>query len=147
MSGAVRICAVCRRVLDLHTDMSGASYMHTIQDAAVADHPPEPIPMPDNYREGRCDFCNYDLPDFVLPVRDFSVPGSKVSMSLGDWATCAPCGKLIEGNRWNDLVARVAAAREGLELRTVGEGERTLIARLYRAVRRNISGNLRPISG
>lgn len=145
MSGAVRICAVCRRVLDLFTDASGASYIHTMQDTAVADHAPEPIPMPENYREGRCDFCNSDMPDFALPVRDFPVPGMGSSMSLGDWATCAACGKLIEGDRWNDLVTRVAALRESRELRAVGERERALIARLYRVVRKNITGSLRPI--
>lgn len=132
------ICAVCRRVLNMRgTSTTGFTFMHTMQDAAV-DHEPQPIPAPDGYREGRCDFCNTDHPVSVLPVRDFAFPGG-IDMSRGDWAACPACGELIDANRWVGLIERVA------ELRSMGPVERSAVARLYRVVRKNIAGSLRPI--
>lgn len=137
------ICAVCRRVLHNYIDETGAEYIHTEQDSP-ADHEPQPIRAPEGYREGRCDFCNHDWPEFVLPVRDFVPPGRPNEMSLGSWAACPTCGKLIDSNRWSDLVARVVALRE-LEGNPVSADQRAQIGALYRRLRKNISGSLRPI--
>ena len=144
MSQPVYICSVCRRVLDRHTftDGSPAEYHHTYQDFAAADHEPVPIPMPEGYTGGRCDFCNVDEVAFVVPARGFIVaPGLA---SDGDWAACSTCASLIERNRWNDLMARKLAVREvtGEVLLPI---EQTLTASLWRKLRRHISGSIRPI--
>lgn len=137
------ICAVCRRVLDVYTDADGVTWKHTLQDAQT-NHEPVPIPMPDDYREGRCDFCNQDDMAFRIPVQDFEVPGLDGHMSRGDWAACRYCARLIEGNRWNDLLTRVMAAREQRG-QDAGPEMRSWLSRLYRTVRKNISGSLKSI--
>lgn len=138
----IMICAVCRRVLDRYADEDGMGYRHTVQDQRIAIHAPQPIPMPDDYREGRCDFCNLDQMAFALPVRDFQPPGLSGHMSMGDWAACLDCARLIDGNRWTDLVTRVISIREGQFGETT---DPVHYNRLYRAVRKNISGSLRPL--
>lgn len=137
---ATMICAACRRVLAIRTDETGVSLVHTLQDAH--DHAPEPIPMPDGYREGRCDFCNRDDQSYLIPARDFGMDDRQ--MSSGEWAACDPCMRLIERNRWNDLLTRVLAVREQLGQETPPE-LRPALARMYRVLRKNISGSARPI--
>jgi hypothetical protein len=133
----IYICRVCRRVLDLYTDRDGVRLQHTFQDGMVADHEADPVPASQMEQRGRCDFCNADFPEFEVPVRDFIVPDLAGHASAGNWAACRPCAGLIEADRWNALLRR----------RDWGSPEREAAARrLWRAVRRNITGSIRPIS-
>jgi hypothetical protein len=140
----VYICEVCGRSLDLRSDAEGMALVHTAQDAA--DHEPVPVPMPEGWTGGRCDFCNGEPPTHVLPARDFAVPGyEEFGESLGDWAACADCAPLIERNQWSALVRRAADAQCALNpFASRAMVERHLTA-VYRRLRRNVTGALKEI--
>lgn len=140
----VFVCDICGRVLDLRTDEQGATYVHTFQDCP-ADHEPVPVEAPPGYRGGRCDFCNVDHPEFVVPVRDFPVPGLEATHnSLGDWAACAACAQLIKRNQWNALVARVVVLKKRAGL-PISDRAVSALRAIYRRLRENIKGAVRPI--
>lgn len=133
------VCRVCGRVLDY--DSGVQRYLHTTGDAD-ADHAPEPVRQTEaEVVVGRCDFCYVDHPEWVIPARDFEVvPGH---VSNGNWAACDECGVLIERGQWSALTRR---ARSGWEARH-GEMPANLAAslpRLYRLLRRNITGSKQP---
>lgn len=135
------ICRHCRRVLNHYADEHGVAYIHATQDQPADGHQPEPIPMPEGYNEGRCDFCNTDQPGFVLPARDFQVPGGH--MSLGNWAVCAECKPLIERDEWSKLTRRVLEKRAAMGGMT--EMFASVLPPLYRRLRKAISGPIRSI--
>lgn len=132
------VCGVCGRVLD---HRSGVGYQHTLSDAEVGH---EPVPVRQSEAEfvaGRCDFCFADFPQWIVPAHAFEVaPGH---MSNNDWAACNECAELIEGDRWTGLLRR---AKASWETRNGGmsPGVEANLGRLYRLLRRNISGSLQP---
>jgi hypothetical protein len=87
---------------------------------------------------GRCDFCYEDHPAWLIPARDFEVlPGH---FSGGDWAACDGCMALIEANSWSGLLRR---AKSGWESRhgAMPTEVSSSLPRLYRLLRKNISGS------
>ncbi|SDC25298.1 hypothetical protein [Actinokineospora iranica] len=138
----VIICRTCDTALDRHTDDQGASYQHTLA-AGPVDHDPVPVQAPPDWR-GKCDFC-LDTAEFVVPARDFTVPGLDRYMSLGNWAACSACALLIGANRWTNLINRAAATHHRRHGTEINEATRTHLGRLYRRLRANITGPIRPI--
>lgn len=135
------ICGICRRTLDVRTTSMSSFYQHTVMDFP-ADHLPQPIPMPEDYREGRCDFCSIDWPGFVLPVRDFQVPGHPNYASDGDWAACATCAALIKANKWEELATRSIKTSP----HAMSYAQIELLRDLHLTLRDNITGPIRPVS-
>ncbi len=133
MSDPVTICQTCRRTLDIVTNEDGGRYEHTTQDQP-ADHPPVPTSSDVQWR-GRCDFCNEDESTHTVPARDFELPGLAGHSSFGAWSACGQCVALIEANRWNEVVRRAVPST----------AEQDLARRLYRTLRKNITGPPQPI--
>ena len=135
------VCEICGRVLDYE---EGVGYLHTAGDSA-AGHEPMPVPQSQALVvAGRCDFCYADHPAWVVPARDFEVlPGH---VSNGDWAACSDCGRLIETDQWSALTRR---ARRGWEQihGPMPDHQSDALPRLYRLLRKNITGALRPNPG
>ncbi|MGH3985857.1 MAG: hypothetical protein ACRDTZ_00875 [Pseudonocardiaceae bacterium] len=142
MTFTIMICQTCGRVLAAKTFAEQTVvYQHTFQDSL--DHDARPTPMPPDYEGGRCDFCNLDHPSFTVPARSFVTPNTGYG-SRGDWAACATCATLIQRNQWTTLITRVVALAErdhGREVPTL----RTELGGLYRRLRTNITGALRPV--
>lgn len=137
-SPEVHVCNRCGRVLD-HEE--GVGFIHTISDAN-ADHEPEPVPVSEALVvAGRCDFCTRDFPEWVVPASEFEVtPGH---MSGDDWAACNECAALIEKDQWNALIRRAKAGWEDRNGPMPAELEGS-IPRLYRLLRRHITGSIKP---
>jgi hypothetical protein len=140
-----RACAVCARILNSWTDADTGEviYDHTPQDGAV-DHPAMPVEPAAIHTEYRCDFCNEDESAFILPVRDFLLPGTANAHSGTDWSACNPCAALIDLNQWSALKRRCEAVwrfRHGVDMDATRKQGLTI---LWRAMRKNISGSLRP---
>lgn len=133
------VCERCGRVLDHH---EGIGFVHTVGDAGM-DHDPVPVPVSEAVVVvGRCDFCYADWPAWVVPAGEFEVmPGH---MSSGDWAACDGCAALINSNQWSALIRR---AQQSWQIRH-GEPMAPPVAdglpRLYRLLRKHITGGLRP---
>lgn len=90
-----------------------------------------------------CDFCFDPNVTHVLPARSFVAP---LNMgSLGDWACCSVCANLIEKNRWPDLFLRVKNSwevKKGIVMHPLAQN---LIKNVYKRLRKNITGPVRPI--
>lgn len=138
----VIICQVCDQALHRINSADGMGYIHTTLDPG--EHAPVPVQAPPGWR-GRCDFCTDTVASFVLPARDFTVPYNPNASSLGDWAVCEWCALLINTNRWNTVLARAIAAHERIHGHPATDEHRTRLRSLYRTLRRNITGTLRPI--
>lgn len=147
----VMICRVCQRVLDRRESkiaLGSCCYQHNLQDRATdLDHLPDPIPMPEGFTGGRCDFCNLDGVAFELPVTDISMPlwaPLGYDNSAGNWAACAECGMWIAQGKWFALVIRVVTIAQlyrGKRLPTLLGDLRVM----YGLVRDHTTGPLRPI--
>jgi hypothetical protein len=142
-----RVCAVCGRVLDLH---SQHGWRHSLQDSAGADHPAVPV-EPDEIRPRyRCDFCNADTdtdtgPFYRLPARSFEMPGPIAGhMSHGDWAACQTCATLIRHNQWGVLLRHVTREKRPV---AAAAAVRAQLAPLYGRLQRNITGPLVRLGG
>lgn len=100
-------CAVCARPLDdLTVPGEPVAYVH-IQEADL-DHPAVPVPADQVRVRLRCDFCSGEPVVWQIIADDFPMPEPQSGgNSVGDWAACAPCGKLIQSNRWIGLASRV----------------------------------------
>lgn len=135
-----RVCIVCGRVLD-YWDGRGWQHSTASRDPDEIDHPPIPV-SPEEAGEqlrARCDFCYADYPEFVVPAKSF---GTGIGESVGGWAACEACAGHIEADAWNRLMERVVAsweARHG----PMEESIRTGLNRLYRTLRKNITGSVR----
>lgn len=136
------VCVECRRVLDIVFTDDGPRYDHSVAD--LADHEPVPVEAPDGYRGGRCDFCNSDNPSHVLPARSF-LTEMPMHGSDDDWAACTDCAVLIERDQWNRLLDRVWTCRAERG-QPHGDAERAATKRLWRTLRKNVTGSLRPIA-
>lgn len=137
-----KVCAVCGRVLDIVFD-SGVfvGYEHTRYDLERGvNHRPVPIDYGSPQEILRCDFCLTDNPEYVVPVKTF--PAMYGATSIGDWAACSKCAKLIQSNSWETLLRRVAhvsPAGKMLGAATVIESLRPV----YRTLRANMTGPVR----
>jgi hypothetical protein len=139
------ICQVCNRALDSYTDLSGVTWQHTYGHIAEGvDHDPEPVEAPPGWR-GLCDFCSDQEPVFRVPARDFRLPGQPMHMSHDDWAACRVCGLLIDSNRWTNLAQRAATTWEDHHGKPLDDTAKTRLRALYRVLRKNITGSLRPL--
>lgn len=148
MSGEfpIRICETCRKVLDIRATAFGVTYEHTIQDKD--DHPVIPVIPPEGWSQGRCDFCNADHPEYVLPVRDFTAPVPDLvneHTSVGDWAACRRCADLIRLGNWLALERQAIGRLQDLAPVKLTSKEKEPIRKLYRMIRQNVTGPLRPI--
>lgn len=148
MTDIRKICKICRRVLETTTRNGETVWAHHAQDS-LTDHPATPVDPADFSPRGRCDFCNDDGPSFVLPAREFII-GRDMERdadvgSHGDWSACTPCAVLIEGNRWSALVRRVKERWEAAHGVPQPDHLMTANTRLYRMLRSNITGSLRPL--
>lgn len=137
---------MCGRVLD-HGPGKGV-YRHSFIDRDE-DHLPVPVPpseIPEQFRP-RCDFCRAEFPTYVLPVRSFVMPAISGHGSDGDWAACSDCASLLARNEWNALVRRVEAewvSNHGEEMSPLIVDSLRV---LYRRLRKNVSGAVRPLTG
>lgn len=135
----VTICATCRRTLDIRTTPEGGEYRHNMQDPD--NHPVVPVSSDPQWR-GRCDFCNDDASEYLLPARDFTLPGLGGHGSHGAWSACTPCATLIDANKWDDVLRRAVAGHERTSGRTLDPGTTAALSTLYRVLRANITGPL-----
>lgn len=146
------VCTVCGRALERNVKKSTGeeSWEHHKQDS-LSGHKPVPVPGEVGNLKGRCDFCNEDLGSekFTLPVRDFLAGRSPVTGAMqgyeGDWMACGFCAELIDGNRWTALQRHVQECWEKVHGLPAPEDKKTGWSVLFRMVRRNISGSLRPV--
>lgn len=146
--GDQRVCAVCARVLDRHSDgVDGpvVRWVHNLQDQPE-DHLPVPVMPVDIHARYRCDFCSEDrtTPGWVIPAKDFPMPGAMaIGMSSGDWGACDRCAKLVAENRWDELIINAVRNQdpEMREFMSVG------LARTYHRLRANMTGPPRKIEG
>jgi hypothetical protein len=126
------VCKECRRPLEKLEERGtgNLSWDHHEQDR-LQGHKAVPVAPDDAEVRGRCDFCNTDAPAFVLPVHDF-IAGKA-------------CAELIERNAWTGLHRRVQEcweARHGIPEPALKKASRS---HLWRLLRRNIAGSLRPL--
>lgn len=104
-------CRRCRRVLDHITTDEGVTWIHTVQDAATADHEPDAAPYEEVDVLPRCDFCNADTPDmerWVLPVRDYRV--APMHMNDGSFSMCPDCHAVYSPVDFGPIAQRVLDA-------------------------------------
>lgn len=139
----VMICQTCRQVLSKHTRGQSVHYEHGEQDLPN-NHPAIPIEAPADYL-GRCDFCNGGIPAYLVPARDFRLPGSETDWSQGDWAACVECAPLIERNEWSALIRRIVDLYEPAHGYPMSDIGRSSMRAMYRSLRKNITGPLRPM--
>lgn len=124
------VCAVCARVLDNHALLGWA---HTAQDSP-ADHPAVPVTRSEVQAAHRCDFCNGDDPQWVVPANSFTaMPGHG---SDGDWAACTTCITYIHKGEWSGL-AQYAAKQLSKPALPV---DPSILRALYRELRKNLRG-------
>lgn len=128
----LRVCAVCARVSE-YSEAEG--YFH-LRDQS---HPVVPVRPSEVRTEWLCDFCSTAGVGFLLPARDFPMPGQPRHVSGGGWNACTECAALIERNQWSALVRRVRA----LDPAKDNDDVAAALARLWRELRRNITGGLR----
>lgn len=138
MTGRQRACAVCARMLDYFqaTDGGESGWQHGFVDSP-ADHLAVPVEPGQIHTRGRCDFCSAESPTWMIPARDFHAVGA--SYSDGGWGACEACKTLVDGDRWNTLIARVMTACD------LPPDAVTHLRRLYRALRANITGAPTPL--
>lgn len=71
---------------------------------------------------GKCDFCSQADPPWLEEARDQQValdgmthgepfPTGETGLSIGDWASCNACHRLIGGGQRQQLVRRAAVAQ------------------------------------
>ncbi len=97
---------------------------------------------------GRCDFCFADNPVWVVPAKEirYEIPALDSGGGMdSDWAACDPCGQLIMKDRWNALLDRVQGSWERRNFESMTETMQAELRKLYRLLRKSITGSLRPI--
>lgn len=142
------VCGVCGRTLDVITyDRDDeARYRHTMQDMQGGeDHPAVPVEAGTIAERGRCDFCNVDEPTMVVPVESFEYRHLPGHNSLGDWAACDECARLIGMGYWNLLIKRVLAI-DPMPTRMPPGVHRAVLVELYNELGPHITGKPRPIN-
>lgn len=156
-----RACAVCGRILNVYVSPEGRrAWLHTYADLPE-DHPAVPVDLGDGISpRPRCDFCDSEQPTWELPARSFILPGLSSApvdssgpvdscgpvdnASHGAWAACDSCAHLIDRNQWTALRHRALTAWS----KAVDDPAQQAVVdrqlgRLYRQLRRNITGPAR----
>lgn len=145
-----KVCGVCGRYLDGYQSSPGGpvDYRHTGWDASregADDHPPVPVDPSELPGRPRCDFCHADLtpevPGWIVPVALFGT--GQNAQSNPDWLACDDCVRLVETDQWSALVRRAVQAWEERHAASAPSGVSTQIGRLYRQVRKNMTGTPR----
>lgn len=146
-----RSCAVCAKVLNSFRDERTGEVSWVHQDLlGEHDHPAVPVAQDEVATEYLCDFCNAQEPEWTVPARPFGTgtlsvgPGELETASGENWAACGPCGRLVDTNQWNALLSRVKQSwreRQGREMPPEAENS---LKSVYRTLRKNITGSLRP---
>jgi hypothetical protein len=144
------ICKVCGRPLARVTQISTGDevrWEHFEQDQ-LQGHKPVPVDPAEGKLRGRCDFCNAEGPEYVLPVRDFTAgrrPDGMMQAYYGNWAACSSCAQLIERNAWTSLMHRRVARWEEEHGIPAPPDKKAAWAHLWRLMRRHIAGSIKPI--
>lgn len=138
-----RICATCLRGLNVRMGLSGVSWEHPLGDGDLG-HEVVPIPPPPGWT-GRCHFCSAPRPPYIVPARDFILPGDLDQASGGDWAACTTCAALVDQSAWPELEARIAEQFEHRNGWPLDRAARRHLTKLYTRLNRNITGPARPI--
>jgi hypothetical protein len=129
--------------------LDGVTSWHHHDQDMLGGHKPVPIDATADEVAGRCDFCNTAAPEFVLPARSFvlgrDAHGRAQGMD-GDWSCCAECAGLIDRNQWTGLLRHVQRVWEEQHGVPVPPEKALGWQHLWRALRRNISGSIRPIA-
>lgn len=145
----IRVCAVCGYVLDYVAEGPDGqeTWLHLHNPDGHIAVPALPTEVHTN---GRCDICAAMFPRFELPAADFEVPpvaGAPTGTgSRGNWACCDECAKLIDTNQWTRAVDRAQAAIERNRGGPLSPAEVTHLRHLYRRLRANITGPVRPLT-
>jgi hypothetical protein len=143
--GRAKVCAVCRRILSLLESDDGTrqEWVHGLQDAG--GHAPVPVEQDEVKPLYRCDFCNQDdEASFILPVKDFPLPGQSQHMSGEDWSACKACAAHISTGRWAALFKRAVTVWERMHGQKMDSSLRTALQAMHMAVRQNVTGKLYP---
>lgn len=144
-----KTCAVCARVLNkLERDGEETTWIHGL--GSDADHIAVPVEQDEVQTAYRCDFCNQDEAVWTLPTSRFVMPGlENTGFTAGageNWATCGACGELIDKNQWSALLRRVVASWETRYGTPMGESSQGALKALYRELRKNIKGSMKPFT-
>lgn len=132
-------CAICGFALDF--DAFYGKSVHTIASQQT-DHEPLPVPATDlPEMNAFCDFCGKRVLQadiWTVPCESFEhpmqIPGDRLRMSVGDWACCPVCAKLVTEDRWTHLVERVIVCHHA------PAGIRPFIEALYEGIRQHQQG-------
>lgn len=143
-----RACAVCARPL-MPVEVDGkTTWIHTVPDDE--DHIAVPVRQDEVQTAHRCDFCTQDKAAYTLPTYSFKMPGlgvADITANAGeDWATCEACAELIEKNQWSALHRRVITTWETRHERPMEEASQGALKAMYRSLRKNISGSMKPLN-
>jgi hypothetical protein len=140
-------CAVCARVLTTALDPGSTvfRYEHDPLDQVVEDHPPVPVPQDAVQTVRRCDFCTTDDPAWLLPARAFAVGEVLPTYSVEPWLACDACAELLRRNAWTRLRERCVKIRVQADPELGPDQLAYALAKMWRELRRNITGDLVPI--
>jgi hypothetical protein len=87
---------------------------------------------------GRCDFCSSTEIKWRYPAKSFTIGEYG---SLGDWAACEECSRLIEMNAHDDLARRTLQASGHF---TEYKVFKPLVVKLHKEFRKNRTGHRQP---
>lgn len=110
MTIPIKVCAVCARVLDRHTDLAtgAVAYGHA---GDGADHPAVPVdPDQVDQVDERCDVCGTPHPTWVQAAANFTYDATPGDGSLGDWLLCGEDARLILRGDWPRLLRHAITA-------------------------------------
>jgi hypothetical protein len=111
------ICRVCHTTLDVgvtYYDDTMVDFSFNHPPAYVAldlpEHEPEPVmATASTERVGICDFCSEPGPFWTYMATNFDVEFAQmntISTSIGAWAACGQCHRLIEADKYRELCER-----------------------------------------
>lgn len=148
MSSTQIVCKTCKRPLTSLVDSQGATYLHGLYDLQEGDardgHAVVPVVVATSDVLMRCDFCHDELSGddaWVVRVEPFTFLGQ----GNGDWGACARCARLVERERWGQLVEIATQVHKRvLGLRRVEPEIIAIFRELYREVQRHKRGPVLP---
>lgn len=135
-SSAIKACAVCGLILELHAAGNNRTQW---SHAQPADHPPLAVPVESIRATYLCDFCLDDNARWLLPVSTYEVvPGN---FNAGAWSTCDQCAELVRAYAWEGLVTR---AQRAYNKRNRTKEPRATFRALYAQLSDHITGPIHP---
>ena len=144
---AFKMCAVCGQILDKIERSGQVGWGHAGELSGRSDHIAVPIDYDESVLVSLCDFCGDKVPldkRHYLPVADFRVAflrdaqGDEIRNS-GGYNCCGHCAYLVNLDDWNRLIGRFMHLHPNVNSNTL-----TGITLLWRVVRENITGPVRP---